>query len=106
MSTASGCKVERDGAVLWITIDRPQALNALDPATHAALADAFDLYAADPELRVAILTGAGERGFEFHPAFQELQVAEEASDGFVTVVAFFAQSLVQTPLEFRRDPGD
>lgn len=63
MSTASGCKVERDGAVLWITINRPQALNALDPATHAALADAFDLYAADPELRVAILTGAGGRAF-------------------------------------------
>lgn len=63
MSTVSGCKVERDGAVLWITIDRPQVHNALDPATHAALADAFDLYAADPELRVAILTGAGERAF-------------------------------------------
>lgn len=63
MSGGLGCRVERQGAVLWITIDRPQALNALDAATHAALADAFDTYAADPELRVAVLTGAGERAF-------------------------------------------
>ena len=63
MSNASGCRVEREGAVLWITIDRPQVLNALDPATHAALSKAFDGYAADPALRVAILTGAGERAF-------------------------------------------
>lgn len=63
MGKASGCKVERNGAVLWITIDRPEVLNALDPGAHAALAEAFDHYAADPELRVAILTGAGERAF-------------------------------------------
>lgn len=63
MGNASGCKVERDGAVLWITIDRPHVLNALDPAAHAALAEAFDSYAADADLRIAILTGAGERAF-------------------------------------------
>ena len=57
------CRVERDGAVLTITIDRPHVLNALHPPAHAELARAFDLYAGDPELRVAILTGAGERAF-------------------------------------------
>ncbi|MBM3597593.1 MAG: enoyl-CoA hydratase [Alphaproteobacteria bacterium] len=57
------CKVERDGPVVTITIDRPQVLNALHPPAHRALARAFDSYAADPELRVAILTGAGERAF-------------------------------------------
>jgi enoyl-CoA hydratase/carnithine racemase len=57
------CRVERSGPVLTITIDRPQVLNALHPPAHAELARAFDLYAADPELRVAILTGTGERAF-------------------------------------------
>jgi len=57
------CIVAREGALLWITIDRPQALNALDPPTHRALAEAFDSYAADPSLRVAILTATGERAF-------------------------------------------
>ena len=57
------CKLARDGAVLTITINRPEVLNALHPAAHAEIAQAFDLYAADPGLRVAILTGAGERAF-------------------------------------------
>ena len=57
------CRVVRDGHLLTITIDRPAVLNALHPPAHAELARAFDLYAADPELRVAIITGAGERAF-------------------------------------------
>src|SRR4030095_8115315 len=38
-------------------------LNALHPAAHRELARAFDEYAADPDLRVAIITGTGERAF-------------------------------------------
>jgi len=57
------CRYETDGAVLTITIDRPEVLNALHPAGHMEMAEAFDRYAADPALRVAIVTGAGERAF-------------------------------------------
>ncbi len=57
------CRVARDGHLLTIAIDRPEVLNALHPPAHAELARAFDLYAADPELRVAIITGTGERAF-------------------------------------------
>jgi crotonobetainyl-CoA hydratase len=57
------CRVARDGHLLIITIDRPEVMNALHPPAHAELACAFDIYAADPELRVAIVTGAGERAF-------------------------------------------
>jgi len=57
------CRVTRDGPVLTVTIDRPQVLNALHPPAHAELARAFDLYAGDQDLRVAIITGAGERAF-------------------------------------------
>lgn len=57
------CRVERADRVLTITIDRPEVLNALHPPAHRELARAFDLYAGDPELRAAILTGAGERAF-------------------------------------------
>jgi crotonobetainyl-CoA hydratase len=63
MANSGTCRVERDGAVLTIVIDRPEVLNALDPPTHAALAEAFDLYAADDDLRVAILTASGDRAF-------------------------------------------
>ncbi len=63
MADSETYKVERDGAVLTISINRPEVLNALDPPTHAALAAAFDRYAADDDLRVAVLTAAGDRAF-------------------------------------------
>ena len=56
-------QVGRNGHVLTLTINRPEVLNALNPAAHRELARAFDSYAADPELRVAILTAAGQRAF-------------------------------------------
>ena len=51
----------RDGAVLTITLNRPDVLNALNGAAHAALAAALE-DAADPAVRAVVLTGAG-RGF-------------------------------------------
>jgi crotonobetainyl-CoA hydratase len=50
-------------AVLIITLDRPEVLNALHQPAHLELERAFDLYAADASLRVAIVTGAGDRAF-------------------------------------------
>jgi len=55
-------RLERRGAVLEITLDRPKA-NAIDAATSRALGAAFDAFEADDALRVAIVTGGGERIF-------------------------------------------
>ncbi|MEZ6016469.1 MAG: enoyl-CoA hydratase-related protein [Planctomycetota bacterium] len=57
------CKVESDGHLLVVTIDRPEVLNALHPAASFELATVFDAFEADTEHRVAIITGAGERAF-------------------------------------------
>jgi crotonobetainyl-CoA hydratase len=57
------CRVTRDGPVLTVAIDRPAVLNALHPPAHRELARAFDLFAADPGLRVAVVTGTGARAF-------------------------------------------
>jgi enoyl-CoA hydratase/carnithine racemase len=56
-------RLERDGAIVTITIDRPLVLNSLHLPAHVELDRAFDLFAADPALRVAIITGTGERAF-------------------------------------------
>ena len=56
------CKTEREGHLLIVTLDRPDVLNALHPPANRELAKEMDAFAADPELWVAILTGAG-RGF-------------------------------------------
>jgi enoyl-CoA hydratase len=50
---------ERDGAVSVITLNRPEVRNAIDAETAGALADAFRDFDADPELSVAVMTGAG-----------------------------------------------
>src|SRR4051794_11064454 len=49
---------ETDGAIAVITIDRPEARNAVDGPTAVALAEAFRAFDADETLSVAILTGA------------------------------------------------
>jgi enoyl-CoA hydratase len=51
--------VERDGHVLTLTLNRPDKRNAFNPEVLVRLCDAWDLLDSDPELRVAILTGAG-----------------------------------------------
>ena len=53
-------RVERDGAVLTVLLDRPAARNAVDRATAEALADAFRAFEADDALRVGVLAGVGE----------------------------------------------
>ena len=52
--------VHRHPPLVTITINRPEARNAVDGPTAAALAEAFRAFDADPELKVAILSGAGE----------------------------------------------
>jgi E-phenylitaconyl-CoA hydratase len=54
---------ERDGAVATRTIDRPKVHNALDFETSDALVEGWIRFRDDDDLRVAILTGAGERSF-------------------------------------------
>jgi len=58
----SPVRTKRDGAVLEVTLDRPKA-NAIDAKTSRLLGESFAAFRDDPELRVAIITGGGERFF-------------------------------------------
>jgi len=53
-------RVDHDGPVTVVTIDRPERRNAVDPATATALLEAFTAFDADDTSSVAVLTGAGE----------------------------------------------
>jgi 2-(1,2-epoxy-1,2-dihydrophenyl)acetyl-CoA isomerase len=55
-------ETSRDGAVMTITLNRPDVLNAFNKAMHDALAAALKEAARDPEIRAVVVTGAG-RGF-------------------------------------------
>ena len=51
--------VERDGHVVTVTLNRPEKRNAFNAEVLVRLCDAWDLIDGDPDIRVAILTGAG-----------------------------------------------
>jgi enoyl-CoA hydratase len=55
--------LERRNGVAIVTVNRPDALNALDLETLRALHERLGELAADPRTRVVVLTGAGERAF-------------------------------------------
>ena len=54
---------EKRGQICYLTLNRPQVCNAVDPEMAVALEDAWLDYRADPKLRCAIITGAGEAAF-------------------------------------------
>jgi 2-(1,2-epoxy-1,2-dihydrophenyl)acetyl-CoA isomerase len=72
-------ETSRDGAVLTITLNRPEVLNALNGATHRALAGALK-EARDGEVRAVVLTGAG-RGFCVGQDLQEFGEMPNIADG-------------------------
>jgi enoyl-CoA hydratase len=57
--TGGPVRSERDGSVLIVTIDRPERRNAVDQDTADGLTAAFDMFEADDDLTVAVLTGTG-----------------------------------------------
>jgi enoyl-CoA hydratase/carnithine racemase len=56
-------RYEKRGHLAVVTINRPEVMNALHPPANEELSQVWDDFAADPELWVAILTGAGDRAF-------------------------------------------
>jgi len=60
--TDSPVRTERRGRVLEVTLDRPKA-NAIDLKTSRIMGEVFKDFRDDPELRVVIITGAGEKFF-------------------------------------------
>ena len=73
MSQYSNIKVNSDNGILEVILDRPKA-NAIDAVTSHALGEIFVSFRDDPTLRVAIITGAGER---FFSAGWDLKAAAE-----------------------------
>ena len=65
-------RVDKRGPLATVTLDRPKVLNALNAVTFTELDSAFDQLASDGEVRVVLLTGAGERAFAAGADIREL----------------------------------
>ena len=70
--TYENIRVEKKGAVATVVMDRAKALNALNAAMFAELDAAFEELGKDDEVRVVLLTGAGERAFAAGADIREL----------------------------------
>ncbi|MFC0527304.1 enoyl-CoA hydratase/isomerase family protein [Phytohabitans kaempferiae] len=75
MGTYETLKLERQGRVGWLVLNRPEALNAMNNAMRDELADAWLELDADPEVRVIVQTGEG-RAFQTGADLREI-----ATDG-------------------------
>ena len=69
----------KQNGIAFITLSRPEAMNAINREMNAALWSAWQDFADDPQLDVAILTGQGDRAFcagadlaDYIPTFLEL----------------------------------
>jgi crotonobetainyl-CoA hydratase len=62
-SSSGGALVERRGNIMIITINRPEARNAINSAVSIALGDALEEAQQDPDVWVVVVTGAGDKSF-------------------------------------------
>ena len=76
---SDGVSTKVSGAVLEVTLDRPKA-NAIDLAASRRLNEVFSAFRDDPTLRVAIVTGAGERFFCAGWDLKAAAAGEESDD--------------------------
>ena len=93
--------VERDGAVAVVTMNRPEAMNALSRGLRAELAAAMEAVNADPAVRAVVLIGAGTRAFTAGLDLKELGVeglgaanAEEALANPVKAIELCAKPVI------------
>ena len=81
----AGFELTRTGGVACIRLDRPQQHNSLGSADIRALREALAALGADAELRVLLLTGAGERSFCSGASLKELASGEMSGELFSTL---------------------
>lgn len=87
-------RYEKSGRIVWITIQRPEVMNALHPPANLELSQAFDDFAADAEAWVAIITGAGDKAFSAgndlkYSAAQGMGSIQVGNGGFGGITARF-----------------
>ncbi len=89
--------VENRDGIAFITLNRPERLNAMNEEMWAELGRVWDAFAADPALRVAVVSGAGDRAFS-----TGMDLKERAVAGDPRAREFWTSALARDP--GRREP--
>ena len=77
-------RTEKRDNILWVTIDRPKVLNALNAKTLEEIGQVFGEARTDDSIRCVILTGAGEKAFVAGADIKELALMTPISGKFVS----------------------
>lgn len=83
-------KTERQGNVLVVTMNRPDVYNAVHAPMHAEMDQVWNDFAADPDLWVAILTGAGDKAFS---AGNDLKQTKQGGESSIPATGFAGLSM-------------
>src|SRR5690606_31837990 len=75
---ALAIKTEQDGAIGWIILNRPDQINAISDDIRTGFPAALEALDRDPEIRVIVVRGAGERGFCVGADIKEQRPPESA----------------------------
>ena len=90
--------VEQRGAVTLVTLNRPEALNALSSAVLEDLISAFAAFQADENQRCAVITGSGEKAFAAGADIKEMAVKGAADfyrdDTFALSAAMMKSAII------------
>jgi enoyl-CoA hydratase len=85
-------EIERDGELALVTLNRPEAMNALSAALRAAIVEAFTSFRERGDVRVVILTGAGRA---FCAGFDLKEMASGANDQSALAVGNAMQEAIE-----------
>lgn len=72
---------EKRGRIAYVTINRPEAMNAINADVRRGLAEAFDDFRRDPKAWVAIVTGAGDKSFSAGADLKEMSQRSQSAGG-------------------------
>ncbi|MWB76862.1 enoyl-CoA hydratase [Pseudooceanicola sp. 216_PA32_1] len=81
---------ERKGNILVVTMNRPEVYNAMHAPMHHEMSALWDDFAADPDLWVAVLTGAGDKAFS---AGNDLKYTAQGGKGTAPATGFAGLSM-------------
>ena len=85
MRRTPAVRLEREGPVATLVLDRPERHNALGSADIVALHECLDTLGGDPGVRVVVVTGAGDRTFCAGAALDEMESGEMDEHRFETL---------------------
>src|SRR5947207_810610 len=97
--TFQNIKFDKKDQIVAITINRPEKLNALNMAVMSELREAFTAVKDDPEIRVALLTGAGEKAFVAGADIGELNKNNPVEAKAYTHTGQAVRDLIENPVK-------